>query len=65
MFMCTRVCAPLQEIGLFIEHCALDQGTIFMDQAIEQITNDVLEAIEPDDDWVPAGGRLAAVGMQG
>ena len=43
----------IQEIGLFIEHCALDHGAIFMDAAIEQITADVLEAIEPDDEWAP------------
>ena len=40
-----------QEIGLFIEHAALDHGSVFMDSSIEQITSDVLEAVEPDDDF--------------
>lgn len=39
--------------GLFIEHCALDHGAIFMDATIEQVAADVHEAIEPDDEWRP------------
>ena len=45
----------IQEIGLFIEHCALDHGAIFMDASIEQISEDVLEAIADDDEWAPPG----------
>lgn len=36
----------IQEIGLYIEHCALDDGSIFMDAISEQIVGDVLEAME-------------------
>ena len=47
---CASYCAA-QEIGLFIEHCALDHGAIFMDSAIEQIKYDVIEAVADDDEW--------------
>jgi predicted membrane chloride channel (bestrophin family) len=39
----------IQEIGLFIEHCALDDGAIFMDTITEQIALDVLEAVEEEE----------------
>uniref|UniRef100_A0A7S4EV38 EF-hand domain-containing protein n=2 Tax=Chrysotila carterae TaxID=13221 RepID=A0A7S4EV38_CHRCT len=39
----------IQEIGLFIEHCALDDGRIFMDMLTDQVIIDVLEAVTPDD----------------
>ena len=40
----------IQEIGLFIEHCALDDGAIFMDTITELVALDVMEAVEDDDD---------------
>ena len=39
----------IQEIGLFIEHCALDNGAVFMDTITELIALDVMEAVEEDD----------------
>jgi len=36
----------IQEIGLFIEHCALDNGDVFMDQLSDQVMIDVCEARE-------------------
>ena len=40
----------IQEIGLFIEHCALDDGEIFMDTISELVALDVVEALEEEDD---------------
>jgi len=54
----------IQEIGLFIEHCALDHGAVFMDSAIEQITSDILEAVAPDDEWDP-GDPLSSMTTAG
>ena len=31
----------IQEIGLFIEHCALDNGESFMDEMTDQVTPDL------------------------
>jgi len=39
----------IQEIGLFIEHCALDNGDVFMDSIADQVMLDVVEAIREDD----------------
>ena len=39
----------IQEIGLFIEHCALDDGAIFMDTITELVALDVLEAVEEEE----------------
>lgn len=41
----------IQEIGLFIEHCALDDGTIFMDTITELVALDVMEALEEEEPW--------------
>ena len=38
----------IQEIGLFIEHCALDDGSIFMDTITELVALDVMEAVEEE-----------------
>ena len=38
----------IQEIGLFIKHCALDDGAIFMDQIADDVALDI----------DPAGGIL-------
>ena len=39
----------IQEIGLFIEHCALDDGSIFMDTITELVALDVMEALEEEE----------------
>ena len=39
----------IQEIGLFIEDCALVDGTIFMDNIADLVGEDVVEAIQPDE----------------
>ena len=36
----------IQEIGLFIEHCALDDGAIFMDTITERVALDVIEQFD-------------------
>ena len=40
----------IQEIGLFIEHCALDDGEIFMDTISELVALDVVEALEEEEE---------------
>jgi len=40
----------IQEIGLFIEHCALDDGDVFMDTIADQVMLDVVEAIRDEDE---------------
>lgn len=52
----------IQEIGLFIEHCALDHGAVFMDSMVDTIKADVLEAIAPDDEWQPLSAACACAG---
>ena len=39
----------IQEIGLFIEHCALDDGAIFMDSIAERAALDVRETFAEED----------------
>jgi len=40
----------IQEIGLFIEHCALDNGESFMDEMTDQVMLDVVEALQQGDE---------------
>ena len=49
----------IQEIGLFIEHCALDDGAIFMDTITELVALDVMEAVEEEEPLDAYGSSVA------